>query len=262
MAIYDGLIFNELDLLDIWLRELEQVVDRFVLVEAPVTFSGRPKPLYFADQIGRFARWRDRITHVVVDDMPTGPDPWRRAQHQRNAILRGLNGAAPDDGVIVSDCDEIPSADAVRRWPGDGRTFDQLFSYYWINCVGGGWSGSRIVPMRELQRLGGPHAVAAGLLGGQCPRLTDYVTVTGPRPGRLPPEDASSCLCSCGQEISPSCMQASPTGRGPPIAPGWRPARGVDLRLHVGGKTVFLRHGVVPGGLGLIGCSQRRTEAL
>jgi beta-1,4-mannosyl-glycoprotein beta-1,4-N-acetylglucosaminyltransferase len=170
MAIYDGFIFfNELDLLDIRLRELEAVVDRFVLVEAPVTFSGRPKPLYFADGIDRFARWRDRITHVVVDDMPAGPDPWRREQHQRNAILRGLSDAAPGDGVIISDCDEIPAADAVRRWPGDARVFDQLFSYYWINCVGGGWSGSRIVPMRQLQSLGGPHAVRHTVFPG----LTD-----------------------------------------------------------------------------------------
>ena len=160
MAIYDGFIFfNELDLLEIRLRELDTVVDRFVLVEAPVTFSGRPKPLHYADHIDQFAPWRDRITHVVVDDMPAGPDPWRRECHQRNAIVRGLGAAAPDDGVIISDCDEIPSADAVRRWPGDGRMFDQMFSYYWINCVGGGWTGSRIVPMRELQRAGGPHAV-------------------------------------------------------------------------------------------------------
>ena len=167
MAIYDGFIFfNELDLLELRLRELDAVVDCFVLVEAPVTFSGRAKPLHFADAIGQFAPWRHKIAHIVVDDMPGGPDPWRREQHQRNAVLRGLTGADDDDAVIISDCDEIPSADAVRRWPGDARMFDQLFSYYWINCVGGGWSGSRILPMRELRRLGGPHAVRHTVFGG------------------------------------------------------------------------------------------------
>jgi beta-1,4-mannosyl-glycoprotein beta-1,4-N-acetylglucosaminyltransferase len=34
--------FNELDLLEIRLHELAPVVDRFVIAESPVTFTGRP----------------------------------------------------------------------------------------------------------------------------------------------------------------------------------------------------------------------------
>jgi hypothetical protein len=162
MAIYDCFpFFNELDLLEIRLMELESVVDRFVLAEAPVTHSGRPKPLYFAENRDRFARWRDRIVHVVVDDMPGGPDPWRRENHQRNAVVRGLAGAGPGDGVIISDADEIPSADAVRRWPGDARMLAQVFAYYWINCVGGQWTGSRILPRAQFDAF--PNATAVRL---------------------------------------------------------------------------------------------------
>jgi beta-1,4-mannosyl-glycoprotein beta-1,4-N-acetylglucosaminyltransferase len=150
--IFDCIIFfNELDLLEIRMLELDRVVDRFVIVEAPVTFSGKPKPLVFAENAGRFSRWSDRIVTVVADDMPLGPDPWTREAHQRNAVNRGLRQARAEDGVILSDADEIPSADAVRRWDpaGGPRRFEQLCSYYWINCTGGGWAGSRILTFAE-----------------------------------------------------------------------------------------------------------------
>jgi beta-1,4-mannosyl-glycoprotein beta-1,4-N-acetylglucosaminyltransferase len=150
--IFDCIIFyNELDLLELRLCELNCVVDQFVIVEAPVTFAGQPKPLILAENARQFSEWRGKIIQVVADDMPCGPDPWRREHHQRNAVMRGLWCAGPRDAVMLSDADEIPSADVVRSWtPEMGpRRFEQLFSYYWLNCVGGGWAGSRILQFRE-----------------------------------------------------------------------------------------------------------------
>jgi len=154
--VYDCFIFfNELDLLELRFRELECAVDRFVVVEATTTFSGRPKPLVFAENRGRYRKWQSRIVHVIVRDMPAGSDPWCRERHQRNAIRRGLKGAAPGDGVIISDADEIPSATAVRRWRPDMGVcrFQQMFCYYWLNCVGGTWTGSRILSVSMLDRF-------------------------------------------------------------------------------------------------------------
>lgn len=46
--IYDCFtFFNELNLLEIRLNILNDVVDKFVLVEATKTFSGKDKPLYY-----------------------------------------------------------------------------------------------------------------------------------------------------------------------------------------------------------------------
>jgi beta-1,4-mannosyl-glycoprotein beta-1,4-N-acetylglucosaminyltransferase len=160
--LYDCIIlFNELDLLELRFEELEGVVDQFVVVEAPVTFSGRHKPLFFAEDRTRFGRLGSRIIHIVVSDMPRGPDAWARERHQRNAIRRGLVGATRDDAIIVSDADEIPSADAVRRWhPALGACrFDQLFCYYWINCVGGTWAGSRILPYAHVDGFADIHQI-------------------------------------------------------------------------------------------------------
>jgi beta-1,4-mannosyl-glycoprotein beta-1,4-N-acetylglucosaminyltransferase len=160
--IYDCIpFFNELDLLELRMEELGDVVDRFVIVEATVTHAGTPKPLLFAENRARFEPWASRIIHVVVNDMPPGPDPWARERYQRDAIARGLTAAQQGDAIIVSDADEIPSADAVRRWRQghDARQFTQLFCYYWMNCVGGFWAGSRIVPFHQLHRFAGMSAL-------------------------------------------------------------------------------------------------------
>src|SRR5205823_1107096 len=107
--IYDCfLFFNEVELLEIRLHDLSAVVDRFVLVESPVTFSNKPKPLYYADNRDRFKAFEDRIIHVVVDDNPPADSPFDRENHQRNCIARGLAACHPDDVVLISDLDEIP----------------------------------------------------------------------------------------------------------------------------------------------------------
>lgn len=119
--VFDAFTFyNELDLLELRLEELYDHVDAFVIVEAPWTFQGKPKPLVLKDNLARFARFADKIVHVVADGAP-GPSPWDREKHQRDAILRGLEGRAADgDVVFVTDVDEIPrpaAVDAIRRSP-------------------------------------------------------------------------------------------------------------------------------------------------
>jgi beta-1,4-mannosyl-glycoprotein beta-1,4-N-acetylglucosaminyltransferase len=101
---------NELDILEIRLRTLDEVVDRHVIAEATVTQVGTPKPLYFAESGSRFDIWRKKIVHVVVEDMPAGAgeqSDWGREHHQRDCLMRGLD-AAPGDVILSSDVDEIP----------------------------------------------------------------------------------------------------------------------------------------------------------
>ena len=137
--------FNELDLLEIRLRELDGVVDRFVLVEATLTHQGKPKPLWYAENKERFAAWHHKLTHVVVDTYPESDgNAWVYEQHQRNRILDGLTGIAADDHVMISDVDEIPQPDAVRRAAGTKgfRIFRQRMFYYYLNCVNATQHGS------------------------------------------------------------------------------------------------------------------------
>ncbi len=124
--IYDCFTFyNELDLLEVRLHELYDIVDRFVIVEADQTFKGNPKPLYFKDNQKTFARYADKITHVVVEfpagdltkRLKTRPQnaSWARQHYQRDQIAQGLTQAKPDDLIIVSDVDEIISAPKLRE---------------------------------------------------------------------------------------------------------------------------------------------------
>ena len=127
--------FNELDLLDVRLHELESIVDRHVLVESTRTFSGEPKPLYFAENKERFRRFLHKITHVVVDDSPCTGNAWDNERHQRDAVVRGLVECAPDDLVLICDVDEIPRKSVIENFTGDEAATRMSLYYYYINCL-------------------------------------------------------------------------------------------------------------------------------
>jgi beta-1,4-mannosyl-glycoprotein beta-1,4-N-acetylglucosaminyltransferase len=115
-VIYDTFpFFNELDLLEIRLHELDPVVDFFVLVEAAHTHAGKPKPLHYQNNKQRFAGFAKKIIHVIVEDMPSQGDAWVRERFQRDAIPRGLTACRDEDWILMSDVDEIPCAEAVRE---------------------------------------------------------------------------------------------------------------------------------------------------
>jgi beta-1,4-mannosyl-glycoprotein beta-1,4-N-acetylglucosaminyltransferase len=155
--IYDCFpFFNELELLDIRLSELDAVVDKFVLVESRQTHSGVPKPLYFEENKERFSRFLPKIVHVILDSFPVD-DVWGRERYQRTQILRGLASlpCSDDDVIISTDADEIASAAAVRRYrPEDGlMTLDMPLFYYYFNCLAGSWDQAKILPYGLLKQL-------------------------------------------------------------------------------------------------------------
>ncbi len=116
MRLFDCFtFFNELDLLEIRLNELDEVVDHFVIVDSDRTFTNRPKTGVFEENRHRFKRFEHKIIHVCVTDMPAGRDPWKRERFQRNAILRGLGDAGDEDYILISDVDEIPRKSALQE---------------------------------------------------------------------------------------------------------------------------------------------------
>jgi hypothetical protein len=120
VRIYDAFpMHDELDLLECRLVELQDIPNLVhVIVEADVTHQDNPKPSYFLDNRERFAPWKDRIVHVWATGLPTlkeDSDPWAREHAQREWISQGLQDAEPDDVVMQSDLDEIPTAVAARN---------------------------------------------------------------------------------------------------------------------------------------------------
>ncbi len=137
--VFDCFVFyNELDILEIRLNTLAPFVDHFVLVESPRTFTGQPKPLVYEENKARFAEFRDKIIHVIDDDMPEHADStFVREAHQRSAIGRGLGDAHADDLIIVSDADEIPKpaalAEALETAAGRITYFEGVYYHFKLN---------------------------------------------------------------------------------------------------------------------------------
>lgn len=135
--------FNELDLLEIRLNELDSIVDTFVLVEATRTFQNKEKPLYFENNKQRFEKFLPKIKHVVVNDYPgffrrfRKPTAWDFERNQRDHVSWGLKDCSPDDLIILSDIDEIPRPEKVLEFKNQKglRVFEQKMYYYFLNCL-------------------------------------------------------------------------------------------------------------------------------
>lgn len=122
--VVDIFTFNgEYDILEIRLNILNDFVDQFIIVEAPTTFSGLPKPLYFnlAQSMGRFDKWKKKIKYFVIDENYTpdevmtaesspntqGASHWKHEFLQKESIRKALTHLNDSDLVFVSDVDEI-----------------------------------------------------------------------------------------------------------------------------------------------------------
>ncbi len=156
--VYDCFnFFNELDILKIRLNELEDVVDKFVLVEGTVTFSGKKKDLYYSKNKSLFQKFNHKIIHIIVRDNPATQNPWEIEQFQFNAIKRGLKGLKDTDTVLLSNVDEIPRANKINEYKGTqnkNTAFNQVLSYYYLNLVANRkWKGTRMFSYKNLKTI-------------------------------------------------------------------------------------------------------------
>lgn len=135
--IYDCvMIRDELDMLQMRCEELADYDVRHVIVEARCDHQGHPKPLHFAENEERFAPWADRIVHIVADHLPDDPNPWVREHAQRDHALTALADAAPDDVILISDIDEIPSRSALEATPRPAVALQQNVCAFAVDWLG------------------------------------------------------------------------------------------------------------------------------
>lgn len=118
MAVIDVVTFNgEYDLFEIRYNILKDYVDEFIVVEAPTTFSGREKSLYFKHILDKY----EKVKYFVIDENYTeeeksladnspntrGATHWRHEFLQKESIKKALTHLKDDDLVFIGDCDEI-----------------------------------------------------------------------------------------------------------------------------------------------------------
>ena len=126
MKTYDCFtFFNELDVLEIRLQEMWNTADYFVIAEANMSHSGKPKEYILLDNWERFKPYADKIRRIQVDDFPETKDSWVREKYQRYSLSKGLHDMQKDDLIITSDLDEIPRAEAIEMIKTDENNYDR-----------------------------------------------------------------------------------------------------------------------------------------
>lgn len=150
MIVDTFLYAGERDLLDLRMCHLQDKVDLFVAVEGALTFTGQPREI---DTLPA----QSNLIHLIVSDFPEAKptNPWKREAHQRNAILRALNGLYDTDLILVSDVDEIPNHIPKRVDAGEVCCFFQQWYQFYLNrrVTNDIWHGTRMCQLQTLRKL-------------------------------------------------------------------------------------------------------------
>lgn len=151
--IYDTFLYNgEEDMLEIRLNELKDVVDYFVICEATHTFSGKPKEISFIHKY-------DFPTIRLIYDTKPSSNPWKNEAKQREYLLDNLL-TYDDDLILLSDVDEIPRADIIRKWrlcfspKSKPIVLEMRWFYYYLNYeVKEKWHGTIIAQRNKIKSM-------------------------------------------------------------------------------------------------------------
>ena len=162
--------YNEDLILDLRLNYLNKFVDFFVIVESTFNHKGEKKKLNF--NISKFSKFKSKIKYIVLDDQPKNIDiiknndteekktikyiynGYKRDHFQRNFLINGINDAAPNDMIIISDIDEIPDLEkiSIKNIKSKLILFNQIMCYYKFNLYQKNytWVGSRACQKKNL----------------------------------------------------------------------------------------------------------------
>jgi beta-1,4-mannosyl-glycoprotein beta-1,4-N-acetylglucosaminyltransferase len=179
--------YNELDLLELRLRTLNEAVDYFVISECDETFSGQKKPMHYAENRGRYEEFSAKIIYNPIGsnelaDMSNEPwvayktqaDHVRQHKHggrapqslhsslkreitHRDAAVRGLLPYVSNkDLILLSDVDEIPKVSAIESMQASANielTYFEMdwFLYYLNNKVELPWYGTAAFKLDHLR---------------------------------------------------------------------------------------------------------------
>ena len=143
--------FNEDLILDVRLNELNEYVDKFVIIESNFTHSGEKKNFNF--DYNKYLKFKDKIIYLKIKQKPNNlfeikikdnEKEIKRKQienalilenYQRNFISRGLESFNDEDFILISDIDEIPNLSLLdlSKHKNSIVLFKQYFFHYKFN---------------------------------------------------------------------------------------------------------------------------------
>ena len=195
--VYDCIpFFNELDILNLRLHILNPYVDRFVIEEATMTFSGEPKELCFEKNREMFREFLPKITYVVVRDTPIHAITHERDYFQKNHLIEGLQDATQEDIILFGDADEIPNPLVLQKLIAEFDSskvyhFAQRNFYGFLNMEETSGSLMSItgdfpqIPKAERKWLGTKMFSICNIPEEGMVRVRDLIPVTDPRSVRV-----------------------------------------------------------------------------
>lgn len=162
MAIIDVVSYNgEEELFDLRYNMLKSHVDQFIVCEAPTTFSGETKPLYFEQVRHKYSN----TTYFVIDENWTeeekqlawsspntnGPPHWTREFLQKESIKKALVGLVGSDLVFIGDVDEIWDKRVleIKSWPLKLKL--DVYTYYLNNRSSEQFWGTLVAPYDTIR---------------------------------------------------------------------------------------------------------------
>jgi len=154
--------FDEDLMLDLRLNTLNNCVDKFIVAEATKDHTGKDKKLNF--DFNNFKKFKDKINYIVVDDLPVNIKSYKkdwavhhiRDQHQRNALSRGYKNCIDDDLIMISDIDEIPDPEKIKKFKFNNKyacfmqkNFQSKLNL--LNITDKYWMGTKIIVKKYLK---------------------------------------------------------------------------------------------------------------
>lgn len=164
--VIDIFTYNgEADILEIRLNVLYEHVDQFIIVEAPTTFSGKQKPLYFQEQKERFAPFLKKIKYFIIDENYSdeelahaesspntkGAPHWKHEFLQKESIKKALVHLKDDDTCFLGDVDEIWNPNYI--YPSDKlyKLRQKVYVYYLNNRSNEDWHGTLVTDYLSIK---------------------------------------------------------------------------------------------------------------
>jgi beta-1,4-mannosyl-glycoprotein beta-1,4-N-acetylglucosaminyltransferase len=168
--IYDCFMINkELDMLEFRLKELNDYVDYFIIIESTKTHTNNTKELYYNNNKSRYIEYSKKVIHIVMDDdivnnlyklCPNNvTNQWIIENGTRIFLTQFIlvnDSIKQDDIIMMSDLDEIPDVDVLKninqiKLP--TRLCMDLFYYNFGLKTEENWPGTTICNKSLLYRL-------------------------------------------------------------------------------------------------------------
>lgn len=198
MAVIDTFTFNgETQMLKLHLAIMDKYVDKFIIVEADKTFSGKDKPMHFFRTWRYFEEYGDKIEYFIVNDwddsnlweqaikspntQTMGADHWRREFYIKESIHKALKQCKvkDEDTVLIGDVDEIIDPEAIYASETPIKAKLRVYTYFLNNRSTEAFWGTLIAQYKDVKGKCLNHMRSDQQLYSEGPMLGWHFTSMG-----------------------------------------------------------------------------------